>query len=235
MILKLIKYEILSKLCIAKKKQHYAKKCEQLHELLFNPNNKSFIPQKFQRKDLWVCEGTIIGGEQFIDIGNNCWIGPNCEIVGGPAPIKIGNNVYIALGCNIFKNNHKYDNNDNLPFNNEHISQPIEIGNNVWIGMRVIILPGVKIDEGVIVAAGSVVTKSVPKCAIVGGNPAKIIGWRNKDLYEKLVKEKKFLGIHDLDNPANHRYIIQNNFKNYLSEPMPETHMVVESNPPISS
>lgn len=68
-----------------------------------------------------------------------------------------------------------------------------------------------------------------------GGNPAKIIGWRNKDLYEKLVKEKKFLGIHDLDNPANHRYIIQNNFKNYLSEPMPETHMVVESNPPISS
>lgn len=197
MILKLIKYEILSKLCIAKKKQHYAKKCEQLHELLFNRNNKSFIPQKFQRKDLWVCEGTIIGGEQFIDIGNNCWIGPNCEIVGGPAPI--------------------------------------EIGNNVWIGMRVIILPGVKIDEGVIVAAGSVVTKSVPKCAIVGGNPAKIIGWRNKDLYEKLVKEKKFLGIHDLDNPANHRYIIQNNFKNYLSEPMPETHMVVESNPPISS
>lgn len=176
MILKLIKYEILSKLCIAKKKQHYAKKCKQLHELLFNRNNKSFIPQKFQRKDLWVCEGTIIGGEQ-----------------------------------------------------------PIEIGNNVWIGMRVIILPGVKIDEGVIVAAGSVVTKSVPKCAIVGGNPAKIIGWRNKDLYEKLVKEKKFLGIHDLDNPANHRYIIQNNFKNYLSEPMPETHMVVESNPPISS
>ena len=169
----------------------------------------------------------LLAPHKNISIGNNSTFGRG-TVFWAPDKMTIGNNVYIALGCNIFNNNHKYDNNDNLPFNNEHISQPIEIGNNVWIGMRVIILPGVKIDEGVIVAAGSVVTKSVPKCAIVGGNPAKIIGWRNKEQYEELKKEKKFLGIHDLDNPANHRYIIQNKFKNYLSEPMAETHMVVE-------
>ena len=49
----------------------------------------------------------------------------------------------------------------------------------------------VRIDDGAIIAAGSVVTKSVPKCAIVGGNPAKIIGWRDKDEYEKLHKAGK--------------------------------------------
>src|SRR5690606_17596805 len=52
----------------------------------------------------------------------------------------------------------------------------IIIGNNVFIGKNSIILPGVKIDDNVIVAAGSVVTKSVPSGKIVGGNPAKIIG-----------------------------------------------------------
>lgn len=233
MILKLIRYKILSKVCIGKAKQRYKKKYIECYRSFVNSNIT--VPMKFLRDDLWLCEGTIISGEQFIEIGHNCFIGPNCEIASSHALLKIGNNVFIALGCNINNINHKYENNEKLPFNEEHIVSPIEIGDNVWIGMRSIILAGVKIDEGAVVAAGSVVTKSVPKCAIVGGNPARIIGWRNKEQYEKLKKEKKFLGIHDLDNPANHRYIIQNNFKNYLSEPMPETHMVVESNPPISS
>ena len=54
-------------------------------------------------------------------------------------------------------------------------SAPILIKNNVWIGMNVIILKGVTIGEGAIVAAGSVVTKDVPDWTLVGGNPAKII------------------------------------------------------------
>ena len=50
------------------------------------------------------------------------------------------------------------------------------------------ICPGVKIEDGAIIAMGSVVSKSVPKCAIVGGNPARIIGWRNKEEYENNAK-----------------------------------------------
>jgi acetyltransferase-like isoleucine patch superfamily enzyme/coenzyme F420-reducing hydrogenase beta subunit len=55
------------------------------------------------------------------------------------------------------------------------IARPIEIGNHVWIGNRAIILKGVKIGDGAIIAAGSVVTKNIPAKTIVGGVPAKVI------------------------------------------------------------
>lgn len=52
------------------------------------------------------------------------------------------------------------------------------IGNDVWIGMRVIIMPGVKVGNGVVIGAGAVVTKDVPDYAIVGDVPARIIKFR---------------------------------------------------------
>ena len=51
----------------------------------------------------------------------------------------------------------------------------ITIGDGVWLGARAIILPGVTIGEGAVVAAGAVVTKDVEPWAVVGGNPAKFI------------------------------------------------------------
>ncbi len=51
----------------------------------------------------------------------------------------------------------------------------VEIADDVWIGTRALILPGVSIGKGAIIAAGAVVTKDVPDYAIVGGNPAKVI------------------------------------------------------------
>ena len=52
------------------------------------------------------------------------------------------------------------------------------IGNDVWVGANSVILPGVKIGTGAIVGAGSVVTKDVPEYAIVVGNPARILKYR---------------------------------------------------------
>ena len=52
---------------------------------------------------------------------------------------------------------------------------PITIGENVWIGCRALILKGVTIGDGAVVAAGAVVTKDVPANCVVAGNPAKII------------------------------------------------------------
>ena len=59
--------------------------------------------------------------------------------------------------------------------------RPVVIGNDVWIGDRVIILPGVHVGDGSILAAGAVVTKDVPPYAIVGGVPAKLIRMRKND------------------------------------------------------
>lgn len=54
----------------------------------------------------------------------------------------------------------------------------VTIGNDVWIGMRVIIMPGITIGNGVIIGSGAIVTKDVPDFTIVAGVPAKIIRFR---------------------------------------------------------
>ena len=58
--------------------------------------------------------------------------------------------------------------------------KPVVIGNDVWIGTRAIILPGVRIGDGAIIGAGSIVTHDVDPYAIVAGNPAKTIRFRNR-------------------------------------------------------
>ncbi len=84
---------------------------------------------------------------------------------------------------------------------------PIVIGDNVFIGIRSIILPGVKIGNNVIIAAGSVVSKSVPDNAIVGGIPAKIIG-KYQDLESKALRE--WTSDEDLNKNLNYKERINN-------------------------
>ena len=62
----------------------------------------------------------------------------------------------------------------------------VTIEDHVWIASRVTVLPGVKIGRGAVVASGAVVTRNIPPLAIVGGIPAKIIGYRKNDLTYKL-------------------------------------------------
>lgn len=74
---------------------------------------------------------------------------------------------------------------------------PIVIGNDVWIGMDSMILSGVTIGQGAVIAAGSVVTKDVPPYAIVGGNPAKVIKYRfEPQIIDRLLKIE-FSNIND--------------------------------------
>ena len=111
-----------------------------------------------------------------IVIGNNSGIGINADI---PSDIIIGNDVMMGPNCKIYAANHKFDRTD-IPMNlqGHYPRKQTIIGNDVWIGGDVIIIPGKKIGNGVIVAAGAVVTTDLIDYGIYGGNPAKLIKMR---------------------------------------------------------
>lgn len=103
-----------------------------------------------------------------IEIGNNSYVGDRTEIHSGQL-VKIGNNVNIAWDCNILdRDYHAFE-------ADSEVKKPVIIEDNVWIGARSMVLKGVTIGSGAVVAAGSVVTKDVPAKCLVAGNPAKVI------------------------------------------------------------
>ena len=111
-----------------------------------------------------------------LSIGDNSGIGQYSEING---KVKIGDNVMMGPHCIIYTRNHKTTCTE-IPMILQGFDRykPVEIGNDVWIGGRVTILPGVKVGDGAIIAAGAVVTKDVPPYSIVAGNPASVKKYR---------------------------------------------------------
>lgn len=105
--------------------------------------------------------------------------------------VVIGNYVHIANNLTIFSSDHLYDF-DKIPFSDQNKYSKVIIEDFVWIGEGVKILPGVRIGEGAIIGIGSVVTKDVDSMAIVAGNPAKLIKYRDKQNFLKNRNEKKF-------------------------------------------
>jgi acetyltransferase-like isoleucine patch superfamily enzyme len=140
---------------------------------------------------LTIGEGSIVEGSLVserdgasIIIGSNTFIGSS--LIASATRIEIGDDILISWGCNIVDHNSHsigwtlragdvknwyHDKKDwtNVP------TKAVRIGNKSWIGLNVIILKGVEIGEGAVVAAGSVVTKSVPPWTIAAGNPARVI------------------------------------------------------------
>lgn len=143
-------------------------------------------------RNVYICNGYSISSPSKLSIGSNTWLGENflakCE--GG---VTIGSGVIISRGAEIWTANHNYDSEDlqSLPYDRRFILKPVNIGDNVWIGSRVTIIPGVSIGEGAVIGAGAVVTHDIPPLAVAGGNPAKVIKYRNQEVYEKLKSEKR--------------------------------------------
>lgn len=106
-----------------------------------------------------------------IHVGDNFYAGYNCTML-DYAEIKIGNNCLIGPNVGIYTTGHNLNPNDRYKAG---YAKPITIGNDVWIGGHSCIVPGVTIGDGVVVAAGSVVTKDVPSLTMVAGVPAKVI------------------------------------------------------------
>lgn len=84
--------------------------------------------------------------------------------------IKIGKNLRTGPGVKIISASHNLND-----YSRHDAAEPIEIGDNCWLAANAVILPGVKLGDHVVVAAGGVVTKSFPSNCLVGGVPARII------------------------------------------------------------
>ena len=112
-----------------------------------------------------------------LTIGNFSNIGPYCYI-GCSGKTEIGNHVMMSPRVSIYSENHNFDRTD-IPMKEQGVTrQETVIEDDCWIASNSIILAGVRIGRGSIVAAGSVVTKDVPPYAVVAGNPARIIKMR---------------------------------------------------------
>ena len=129
-----------------------------------------------------------------IRLSDYVYIGPRCKFY-GTGNLLVGENVIIGNDVKILTTNHNYRG-EMLPYDRDSINKSVVIHNNVWIASFAFILPGVEIGEGAIVAAGSVVTKDVPALSIVGGNPAKIISYRDEKEYARLKEENKLYLVH---------------------------------------
>ena len=131
----------------------------------------------------------------FTTVTKYTYLGTNCHFNGmkivGCGKVEIGDNFHSGEGCLLITQNHNY-NGKALPYDETYKCKDIVIEDNVWIGSRVIILGGVKIGEGAIIQAGTVVSQNIEKYAIAGGNPAQPFKYRDISHYKKLQKERKF-------------------------------------------
>lgn len=125
-----------------------------------------------------------------------CRFGDNCNFNGmtvlGAGEVSFGNNFHSGENCRIITQNHNFDHGTAIPYDGTYITKRVTIEDNVWLGDSVIIVGNVTIGEGAIVGAGAVVTKDVPAGAIVGGNPAKLIRYRDMEHYNRLKAERSF-------------------------------------------
>ncbi len=128
---------------------------------------------------LVVENGVYFGNGKGLKVGNEVGLSSNIKILS--RNIEIGNYVMIGEDSLFLGGTHKFDD-ISKPMGHQGRTEnsPLTIGSDVWIGVRVIVLPGCKqIGNGVIIGAGAVVTKDIPDYAIVGGNPAKILKYRD--------------------------------------------------------
>lgn len=134
---------------------------------------------------------SLLMGTTF-DTRGQLWIGPNSVVnekcrLDNRAGLTIGSNVSISSEVMILTATH-----DVQSPTFAGIDLPVVIDDYVWIGARAIILPGVHLGRGSVVAAGSVVTADVPENAVVGGIPARPIGSREVELTYQLDYRRLF-------------------------------------------
>lgn len=132
-----------------------------------------------------VMKGTSFA-KMSILIGDHVQFGPNCNIF---SKVKFGNQILLAGSVSfIGKNDHQFNIPGQYIWDGERGEDGVcVVEDDVWIGHGSIIVGGIRISRGSIVAAGSVVTKDIPECEIWGGVPAKKLKDRFSTHYEKMI------------------------------------------------
>lgn len=125
-----------------------------------------------------------------VTVGHNC--GFNGIKITGLGGVKIGSYFHSGTNVKIMLGSHDYEYGDKIPYGSHFTQKNVVIDDFVWIGSDVIICGNVHVGEGAIIAIGSVVVKDVPAYAIVGGNPAKLIKYRNIEQFKSLKMEGKY-------------------------------------------
>lgn len=133
-------------------------------------------------KNTYVARNTDVREPDLIELGENVVINKGV-LLDGRGGLSIGNNVDIAQDTLILTAQHDY--NDDY---HKFITSKTIIDEYVWVGARALILPGIHIFRGAVVAAGAVVTKDVDEMTVVGGVPAKKITIRSSKLLYQLHK-----------------------------------------------
>lgn len=113
-----------------------------------------------------------------ITIGSRTHIQAHCHLSAYLGSINIGDHVQIAPNCGFYPYDHSFA--ADLPIDQQPFRSrgPIEIADGAWLGFGAIVLSGVRIGEGAVIGAGSVVTRDVPAMAIAAGNPARVLDYR---------------------------------------------------------
>lgn len=132
----------------------------------------------------WRCE---FYAPERITVGENTTIGDSC-FLDGRSRLSIGNCVNLGSHVTVYTRQHAVD---SPVF--EEIGAPVVIGDHAWVASHAIILPGVTIGEGAVVAAGAVVPRDVAPYILVGGNPARVIRERPRNLTYRLGYAKRFV------------------------------------------
>lgn len=122
----------------------------------------------------------------------NIVMGDRCSLnydtmLNGRGGLTIGDDFTTGPGVIVWTVEHYYKDAKRKVLEQGEYDAPVTIGNDVWCGARSMILPGVKVADGTVLAAGAVVTKDTEPYSVVGGVPARIIGYRNQMTERKAV------------------------------------------------
>ncbi|OGR97386.1 MAG: hypothetical protein A2V88_07125 [Elusimicrobia bacterium RBG_16_66_12] len=129
--------------------------------------------------DVFMMTGVIISSPSGVEIGSDTTIMQYVSM-SGEGGLKIGNYVIIASHCRVLTSNHGYEDFNSPICRQKLITGPVVIEDDVWLGSHVVVLPGVTIGRGAIVAANSLVTKDVKPFSVVCGVPARFAKFRFK-------------------------------------------------------